>query len=122
MAIPTRIHGFIDLALALVLLAFPWTLQVEPRGAESWIPLAAGALLLASSMLTDYEIGRLRRIQLPVHLWLDGLIGLLLAVSPWLFAFDRLVWVPHVVIGVALVAVAITSQTIPGYDRRAPTA
>jgi hypothetical protein len=42
----------------------------------------------------------------------------LLAVSPWLFSFDRSVWLPHLIVGLLLVAAAVFTRTIPGYERR----
>ena len=68
-------------------------------GAETWIPVILGAGALVYSLLTDYELGVVRRIPMPVHLTLDLLSGLLLAVSPWLFGFSEFVWVPHLLLG-----------------------
>jgi hypothetical protein len=43
----------------------------------------------------------------------------LLATSPWIFGFDTEVWIPHVALGVLEIAVAVVTDTIPGYERRA---
>lgn len=80
--------------------------------------VAAGAGAILYSLFTDYELGVVRRIQMPVHLWLDGLAGILLAVSPWLFAFDDVVRIPHLTAGVFEIVVALITNTIPGYERR----
>jgi hypothetical protein len=52
------------------------------------------------------------------HLWLDGLGGVLLAASPWIFGFDSRVWAPHVALGALLIAAAAVTDTIPGNERR----
>ncbi|HEX5521469.1 MAG TPA: SPW repeat protein, partial [Longimicrobiaceae bacterium] len=62
--------------------------------------------------------GAVRRIPMPVHLWLDALAGVLLAISPWLFGFDADVWAPQLVIGLFAVVAAGITDTIPGYERR----
>ena len=114
----TRVHGMLDYLMGALLTGSPWLLGFARGGAETWVPVAAGAAMLAYSALTDYEPGLLRRIQMPVHLWLDAIAGILLAVSPWVLAFDEHVWVPHVAFGVAEVLVAFVTDTIPGYERR----
>ncbi|CAN5743374.1 SPW repeat protein [soil metagenome] len=114
----TRVHGILDYAVALLLIAAPWLLGFARGGAETWVPVGLGIATILYSLLTDYEMGIVRRLQMPLHLWLDALAGVLLAVSPWLFNFDQMVWVPHVAIGVTEVVVAFMSQTVPGYERR----
>lgn len=118
MRLSTRVHGLLDYAIGLLLIAAPWLLGFARGGAETWVPVAVGGSALLYSLFTDYELGLVRKVQMPVHLWLDGLGGLLLAVSPWLFGFDELVWIPHVAAGVVEMAVAFFTDTIPGYDRR----
>ncbi len=117
-ALPTRIHGVLDYALGALLIALPWLLGFAQGGAEAWVPVALGASVIGYSLFTDYELGLVRRIQMPVHLWLDGAGGLLLAVSPWLFGFDQQVWMPHLILGILEMGVALFTDTIPGYERR----
>jgi hypothetical protein len=117
-ALPTRIHGVLDYAMGALLIALPWLLGFAQGGVESWVPVAVGAGAIAYSLFTDYELGVVRRIQMPVHLWLDGAAGLLLAVSPWLFGFDQQVWMPHLILGILEMGAALVTDTIPGYERR----
>lgn len=121
MRLTTRIHGTTDLLLAALLLALPWVLGfgTTPAG---WTATAAGGAVAVNALLTDFEIGRLRLVSIPVHLWIDGILGLFLAASPWLLEFDRTAWVPHVAAGVLLVVLAVFTQTVPGYDRRGTAA
>jgi hypothetical protein len=114
----TRLHALLDYLFAGVLVALPWVVGFADGGPAQWMPVGAGAALLVYSLLTDYELGALRRLQVPVHLWLDTVLGLALAASPWVFAFDERVWVPHLAAGVVLLLAALVSDTIPGYERR----
>ena len=118
MRLSTRVHGYLDYLVGALLIAAPWILGFARGGAESWVFVGAGAAALLYSLITDYELGLVRRIQMPVHLWLDGISGILLVVSPWLFAFDDTVRIPHVAAGVFEIVVALLTNTIPGYDRR----
>ncbi|HET8655229.1 MAG TPA: SPW repeat protein [Longimicrobiaceae bacterium] len=115
-ALSTRTHGVLDYVAAAVLIVLPWPSGL--RGAAAAVPTVLGAILLLYSLATDYELGALRRLQMPVHLWGDAFLGVLLAVSPWLFSFDRSVWLPHLIVGLLLVAAAVFTRTIPGYERR----
>lgn len=114
----TRSHGFLDIAAGVLLLAAPWLLGFAAGGAETFVPVVLGLAVLGYSAFTDYEVGRVKRVQMPVHLWLDAGAGLLLGVSPWLFGFYDDVWAPHLVVGLVLVVAAAFSATIPGYERR----
>lgn len=54
---------------------------------------------------------------MPVHLVFDIVASLFLALSPFLFGFSSAtpnVWVPHVVVGVAVIVVVIFSKPTPG--------
>lgn len=114
----TRAHGILDYGVGALLIASPWVLGFAGGGLETWVPVLLGLALLVYSAFTDYELGLVRRIQMPVHLWLDALGGLALAVSPWLLSFDDRVWAPHLVIGLAEMLVAFVTDTIPAYERR----
>ena len=118
MRLSTRTHGMLDYALGALLVALPFVLGLG-GGAERWILVGVGVATIAWSLATDYELGVFRRLQIPHHLWLDGLGGVLLAVSPWLLGFDGRVWVPHVALGLFAAGAAALTDTIPSYDRRA---
>lgn len=118
MRLPTRIHGMLDYLLGALLIASPWLLGFAGGGPEQWAPVIVGAAVLVYSVFTDYELGVVKRLQMPVHLMLDALGGLLLAASPWMLGFDERVWLPHVVLGLIAAATAAVTNTVPGYERR----
>ncbi|HEU0052161.1 MAG TPA: SPW repeat protein [Longimicrobium sp.] len=118
MRLPTRVHGMLDYALGVLLIAAPWLLRFAAGGAETWVPVGVGAALLVWSLCTDYELGAAKRLQMAAHLWLDAIGGVFLAVSPWLLGFDGDVWLPHVVVGALMVLAAAVTDTIPAYERR----
>lgn len=118
MRLPTRIHGMLDYLMAALLIASPWLLGFADNEAARWVPVVLGAGVLLYSLFTDYELGAVRKLQMPAHLLLDAVGGILLAASPWILGFDDRVWMPHVVLGAVEVVTAAITNTVPGYERR----
>lgn len=111
--IPTKIHGYLDYLVGMLLIISPWMLGFAEGGAETWIPVVLGAGAVLYSLLTDYEMGVAKLISMPVHLGLDIISGIFLAMSPWLFGFHDYVYLPHVIFGVAEILVATLTSTHP---------
>lgn len=111
--IPTRTHGVIDYLMGALLVVAPYILGFADGTAAQWVPQVVGAALIGASLLTDYELGVVRVIPMPVHLGLDVAAGALLAVSPWLFGFADRVWVPHVIFGLAEIGAGLMTRTAP---------
>lgn len=109
--IPTRIHGMLDYAMGALLLVVPYLLGFANGGAAQWVPMAVGAGAIAYSLLTEYELGVVKLIPMPVHLLLDGASGLLLAASPILFGFWGTVWLPHLVLGFAELGASLLTRS-----------
>lgn len=109
--IPTSVHGVLDYLVGALLIAAPWLLNFNRGGAETWLPVILGVGALLYSLLTNYELGVVRRIPMTTHLGLDAASGLLLAVSPWLFGFSDFVFWPHLILGVFEIIAALTTKT-----------
>ncbi|MEX0772148.1 MAG: SPW repeat protein [Balneolales bacterium] len=120
--IPTRTHGIIDYIFGVVLILAPWVLDFAAGGAETWVPVIIGAVVILSSMFTDYEMGVSRQISMDTHLTLDAIIGIVLAISPWLFGFAAMIWVPHLVLGAAAFLVSLMTEKVSSPERRPRTA
>jgi len=74
-------------------------------------------VLIVYSLITRYEWGVIKLISMPYHLTIDFLAALFLALSPFLFGFNNKepnAWLPHVVVGIAVILVVIVSKTRPG--------
>jgi hypothetical protein len=111
--ISTRAHGVLDYIVGALLIAAPWLFGFAEGGAETWVPVALGAGALVYSLMTDYELGVVRRIPMPMHLTLDIMSGVLLAASPWLFGFADLVYLPHLVVGIFEIAAGLMTEKVP---------
>jgi hypothetical protein len=120
--IPTLVHGFLDYLTGLLLIAAPWLFGFAHGGAETWVPVILGAGALLYSLLTDYELGLIRAIPMPMHLTFDLLSGILLAASPWLFGFVSFVMLPHVILGIWEIGASVMTQKRPSTLRTAHAA
>ena len=109
----TRVHGAIDYSTGALLIISPWLFGFADGGAAQWVPVVLGLSILLLSLLTAYEWGAVKAIPMPLHLGIDLASGALLAVSPWLFGFAALVWLPHVVVGLFEVTVSLVTRTVP---------
>ena len=118
--IPTRIHGYVDYLMGVVLIAAPWILGFADGGPEQWVPVILGAGVILYSLLTDYELGVARVIPMQVHLALDVLGGAFLAISPWLFGFADEIWWPHVLFGLLEIGAGLMTQSSPEHDVDTP--
>ena len=109
--IPRKIHGVIDYLWVVVMIALPFVLSFDRviPAAICFFIAAASALLL--SLFTNYELGIWKRLPMAFHLDMDMVLGLCLAISPWLFGFHDQVFWPHVALGLfAIVAGFITQR------------
>ncbi len=113
--IPTRIHGILDYLVGIILIASPWVFDFDNGGAETWVPVIVGVMVLLQTIMTNFEVGFIRKIPMATHLRMDFFIGLFLIASPWIFDFDEQVWEPHVIFGVFSILASLMTRTTPDY-------
>lgn len=111
--IPTKIHGLLDYLMGIALIISPFFFWTTEMGADFWVPFLLGTGMILYSVCTDYEWGAFRSIKMATHLNLDLGGGLLLAVSPWLFGFADLVFLPHLLFGLAEIGASLLTQKEP---------
>jgi len=116
--IPTKVHGIIDYVAGLVFIASPWLFGFADGGAAQWVPIVLGVTALIVSIFTDYQLGLLRWIPMPMHLGADVFQGLTFIASPWLFGFANQVYLPHVLFGLFAIGAGLLTQPYP-YPERA---
>jgi hypothetical protein len=111
--LPTSVHGVIDYLWGLALLASPWIFGFADVPAARWTALVFGVGAMLYSALTAYELGLLKILPMPMHLILDGIGGVVLAASPFLFGFaDRVLW-PHLLFGLFSVIACFVTRLEP---------
>ena len=114
--IPTRVHGMLDYIVGILLILAPRIFGFQNGGPEDRIPVTLGVLALIYSLLTRYELGLFKLIPFRIHLSLDFLSGVFLAVSPWAFGFSDRVWAPHLVVGLLEIGASLMTR-VPAVDQ-----
>ena len=119
--IPTKVHGMLDYIVGVLLIAAPWLFNFDRGGAETWVPVVVGVLVLLQAIMTDYEAGVIHKISMVNHLRMDFILGVILAASPWIFNFSNIVWAPHVIVGIFSIIASIMTKTVPDYVHKPHT-
>ena len=121
--IPTSVHGVLDYVTGSALLAAPELFRLKDVPSAALTPRLTGAGATAYSLLTDYELGAVRLLPMPVHLALDAMSGALLATSPWLLGYAKngpRYWLPHALVGASEILAALATKTQPPRRRAMP--
>lgn len=120
--IPRKVHGVVDYATSGALLAAPEIFRLKDVRRSALAPRVAGATASAYSAFTDYELGVVKAIPMKAHLALDAAGGAMLAASPWVLGYRKhgvRHWLPHTLVGLSEVVVALLSRSdSPGAGRR----
>jgi hypothetical protein len=115
--IPTKVHGALDYIVAIALVLAPIIFGFkEVGGAAVAIPMILGAGLFLYSLLTNYEWGVFKVINMRYHLIVDVIAASLLTLSPFIFGFINEApnaWLPHIVVGLTVILVVACSQVEP---------
>lgn len=111
--ISTRVHGILDYVMGIFLIVAPFLFGFADGGIKMWIFVIIGVSVLSYSLITAYERGVISILSMKTHLWLDGLGGLLLLLSPWIFGFSHEVYLPHLIIGMVEILAAVMMERVP---------
>ncbi|GAB3204378.1 hypothetical protein ABID22_003310 [Pontibacter aydingkolensis] len=111
--IPTRFHGVLDYVVGLLFIVAPWLFNFSDVTYATWIMVIAGVLVLLQTVFTDFEVGLIRKIPMQSHLMVDFGLGVILALSPWMFNFDHLVFMPHLIGGIFAIIASLTTHRVP---------
>jgi hypothetical protein len=108
------LHGMLDYAAAVVLIAVPLLLNFQATSPLAlWLSVAAGFLLVAYSLMTDYGLSLVKWIPFSTHLILDTLAGCAFVIAPFLFGFEGLIrWFYLANGAIVLLLVMVTDSRI----------
>ncbi|AFY96973.1 SPW repeat domain-containing protein [Chamaesiphon minutus] len=114
------LHGILDYAAAIVLITVPLALNFQTTSPFAlWLSVAAGILLIAYSLITDYGLSVVKWIPFNVHLILDAVAGIAFLAVPFLFGFDGLIrWFYLANGAIVLLLVIVTDPRISRVENR----
>jgi hypothetical protein len=105
--ISRKAHAVMDYVVGILLIAAPWIFGFSDVPAAKWSAIAVGVLTLVMSLMTDFEGNHKRPVPMSTHLNMDVIMGIFLAISPWLFGFNDVVYLPHLVVGLFAIAAGL---------------
>jgi hypothetical protein len=109
--ITTRVHGLLDIISASALLNTKSFLRSDINTPESLVPTVIGGVISANSFFTDFEPGIVHKIPVRIHMTIDIISGVVLALSPFGLGFYRKTWKFHFCCGLLLILTAVFSQS-----------
>jgi hypothetical protein len=112
--LPTSLHGAVDYLWGALLIAVPFLLGFVDNRAALWIALVFGLGAIAYSLVTDYELGLVRLLPMPVHLAIDAVAGIALALAPLALNDGRTMW-PFGLFGGFAVVASLVTRTQPNW-------
>ncbi|NLC58607.1 MAG: SPW repeat protein [Armatimonadetes bacterium] len=108
-------HRTIDYVVGVVLLLAPLLFVFWDIASATWVAILSGLALIIYSLFTSYTAGMNRALGFNTHLTFDVILGIFLAISPWLFGFAGAtwnVWVPHLLVGLALAVISFVTERV----------
>src|SRR5262245_52471254 len=112
--IPTSVHGAIDQVVGPALVVARTLLRLRCTSPEGLTARSVGGVEAVYSNLTDYETSVKNVVPMKLHLALDAVGGVTLALVPQLTGARRRGkkhWLPHLAIGVLEVGMAALTET-----------
>jgi hypothetical protein len=113
--IPVNVHNVMDYLYGPLIIAAPWLFNFARGGAETYIPVAIGIMILIMALITNYRYSAAKIIAYNTHLTLDLVFGVFLTASPWLFGFNDYIYLPHVIFGIIAVMISLMSKKFVYY-------
>ena len=112
--ISNKMHTIIGLVVGVLLLIAPYLFGFSDNAPAAMVPWIIGLFIILNELITTSPIALVKLVPMKIHVMVDVLTGLVLAVSPWLFGFADATpnaWVPHVIVGILVVGYALMTDT-----------
>lgn len=110
-----NIHAYLDYPVALGLIIMPFLFglgAVNPLA--MWLSVVTGVAAFVLTALTDHHLGIFRVLPYSFHLLVDGLVGAVFVVAPFVLGFVGFEMWYYVVLGVTVLLVVGLHQPDEG--------
>ncbi|MEP1031952.1 hypothetical protein [Ekhidna sp.] len=89
--ITKNIHAYLDYPVAVALMALPFLLGLGTSNSFALIlSVVTGIAAFILTLLTDHRLGVYKIIPYKGHLIVDGLVGIVFVLAPFIFSFEGL--------------------------------
>jgi len=89
--ITKNMHAAIDYPVAALLIGAPFLLGLgESNPTAKWLSVVVGVAALLLTILTNHKTGIIRILPYRFHVAVDGAVGVLFLVAPFVFKFEGL--------------------------------
>ncbi|MGZ3933311.1 MAG: SPW repeat domain-containing protein, partial [Bacteroidia bacterium] len=109
-ALSTKWHSRIDYLLAFTLICSPWLFHFSDSTIQALPPIIGGGFIIAYSLCTKYELSFFKIISARTRVLLDIITGMFVALSPWGFRFAETIYIPHLIMGLTVTILALTTE------------
>jgi hypothetical protein len=110
-----RTHTIIGFIVGIALLFAPNIFGFnDVGGAAVAIPRILGIIILLSELTVRGSFSGMDLVPMKTHLALDVVLGIFLALSPWLFGFSDKgtnAWLPHLIVGLLIIGYVPMTRT-----------
>lgn len=104
--ITKQIHAYLDYPVALGLIAMPFLLGLGSSNELAFgLSVATGVAALILTVLTDHHLGVMRVLPYSLHLAVDGMVGVVFVLAPFVLGFSGFDAMYYFVIGATVLAV-----------------
>lgn len=104
--ITKEIHAYLDYPVAGGLIAMPFLLGLGQSGMLAfWLSVVTGVAALVLTLLTDHHLGMVRVLPYKLHLTVDGAVGVVFVIAPFVLGFAGLDALYYWVIGATVLVV-----------------
>jgi hypothetical protein len=121
-----RVHTIIGFIVGIALLLAPNIFGFSDiGGAAVTVPRIIGLIVIVSELTVQGSFSGFGKVPMSLHIVMDVIMGAFLSASPWLFGFadeDANAWVPHLVVGLAMIGYALATRTNPEEARTTTSA
>lgn len=108
--IPAKLYAVVDYLFGMVAILAPWLLGFNLLLRPTALLITIGALTLVLSLFTNYEGGVIKTLPMRSHLTFDLSLGIVLVLSPRLFAFSNAIKLRHLAVGVFDIVASLLSK------------
>lgn len=108
------LHGLLDYAAAAGLIVLPFLLDLASTSVLAHgLSVAAGAVLIAYSLATDYTFGMFGLLSFRLHLVLDLAAAAVFLAAPFVFGWDGFVLGYYLIMAAGVIAVVVLTTRQP---------